>query len=524
MWDMDEDTVIIDGLNIDKAQKVSSNSDDDFFLSSWDDVRKSASLEKNFKRRSDNFVKRQAQGTDAGSKQINPKGDYWTGYGILDLITPPYNLNDLSRYYESHFANHAAVDAKVSNMVSLGYKWEMSETAKVKLANKKTDEQRQAARRKIDRLKITLGVWLDSLNKEDTFTSTMEKVVTDLHALGNGYLEVGRKSNGEIGYLGHIPAVSVRVRRNRDGFVQQVGKDVVFFQNFGEEQSGYNPITTDPNPNQILHFKIYSPQNTFYGVPDIVSSSTSLLGDQFAQAYNIDYFENKAVPRYVVYVKGAKLSSESERRLFEFMQNNLKGNNHRTLLIPLPPDNDQTKVEFKMEAVEAGVQEGSFGKYHTANVEDILSSHQVPLSKIGLGDGSLAGTLAADRTFKEQVARPGQRLIEKRLDLIISEVTDVLVLRFKELTLTDETALAQINEKYLRNQVLTPNEVRESLGYAHIEGGDKVIELNPKQAGDAKNEAEGKDERATDRENNSSDSTDTVSGRNPKGEGNSRES
>jgi capsid portal protein len=48
------------------------------------------------------------------------------------------------------------------------------------------------------------------------------KFYTDVQATGNGYLEIGRKVTGEIGYIGHIPSATIRVRRLRDGFVQIV--------------------------------------------------------------------------------------------------------------------------------------------------------------------------------------------------------------------------------------------------------------------------------------------------------------
>ena len=525
-WDMDDETVIIDGLNFDSYQKVQAGNPDPFKIK-WSSLRKYDDLEKNLRRRTDRQFEKtqqveQTKGSgDAKTKQLNPSSQIYNGYSVFDVVQPHFDVERLAHYYSTHPYNHAAVDTKVANMVSLGYKWELTQNAKLRLQSKKTDEQVKSAHRKVDRTRIVMGKWLDNLNKDYTFSTIMENVVTDLEAVGNGYLEIGRKSNGQIGYIGHIPATTVRVRRQKDGFVQIIGSKAVFFGNYGVENIGYNPVTSDANPNQIIHFKEYSPTNTFYGVPDIVAAGQAAVGDQLAQQYNIDYFQNSAVPRYVVYVKGAKLSSDSERRLFEFMQNNLKGNSHRTLLIPLPPDNEQSKVEFNMEPIEAGVQEGSFTKYHSDNSHDILAAHQVPMSKIGQGDGSLAGTIAADRTFKEQVARPGQRLIEKQVNKLVAEVTDIVELRFKELTLTDEQAAAQIAEKYLRSQVLTPNEVREQLGYPSIDGGDEVIELNARQAADANNEAQGSDERATDRENNQADSPITVQGRKPKGEGSS---
>lgn len=523
-WRIDEDSVIIDGLNFDSAKSVAVSSKRDPFLSDWDTIKQYRGMNKAFKRRTTLAVKKSDDsaympiGSDARSKQINPGAIRNNGYGLFDVVTPPYNLLQLAQYYETHFANHAAVDSKVANMVGLGYHWELSPKAISRMESKETEEQRSSARKKVERTKIAMDQWIDSLNDEDTFIHIMEKVVTDLQALGNGYIEVGRKTNGEIGYIGHIPAASVRVRRLRDGFCQVVNEKVVFFANYGRKVEVHNPVTNDPNPNEIIHLKLYSPLNTFYGVPDVVSSGQAIIGDQFAQQYNIDYFENKAVPRYIVYIKGAKLSPDSEQRLFEFMQTKLKGNNHRTMVIPLPPDTDQNKVEFKMEPIEAGIQESSFNNYHESNRKDILSAHQVPLSKIGLGDGSLAGTIASDRTFKEQVARPGQRTLEKRINAIIKEATDLLTLKFNELTLTDEAAQAQIHEKYIRTQVLVPNEVRDNLGLPPRQGGDEPVELTARQAADTANEARGDDERSTSRENEAADSPNTVSGREPAGE------
>ena len=510
-WWVDEDgNYNIVGVRTDNA--VTEKVDEDPFAQNWSKSRSTLNnLSPNFKRRATRLEKRD------GTSSITVDQSYITVYGMFDVITPPYDLEELARYYEISFANHAAVDTKVANTVGLGYHWELSADAISKVDAKETDKQRAAARRKIERLKVGLDLILDDLNDTDTFISTMEKVITDLESTGNGYLEVGRKSNGQIGYVGHVPALTIRVRRHRDGFCQIVGRDVVYFRNFQSDNP--NPITNDPNPNEIIHFKTYSPLNTYYGVPDAIAAGQAIVGDQYANQYNIDYFQNKAVPRYIVTVKGAHLDPKSEEKLFRFLQTDLRGQNHRTLYIPLPPDNDQTKVEFKMEAIESGVQEGSFEKYHKQNRNDILMAHQVPLSKIGMGDMGTAEALSSDRTFKEQVARPKQRQIEKIINKIVKEFTDVVVLKFNELTLTDEMAQSQIFEKYLRNQVYTPNEVRDKLGEPPRPGGDDVIELSPRQAADAKNESQGSDQRATDRSNNQSDSPTTVSGRNPQGEG-----
>jgi capsid portal protein len=228
------------------------------------------------------------------------------------------------------------------------------------------------------------------------------------------------------------------------------------------------------------------------------------------------------VPRYIVTLKGAKLSADAEDKMFRFLQTGMKGQNHRTLYIPLPGDNDQNKVEFKMEPIESGVQEGSFKEYRKQNRDDILIAHQVPLSKIGGGDSAaIAAALAQDRTFKEQVARPAQRQLEKQINKIIREKTDILDFKFNELTLTDEVTQSQIIERYVKTQVMTPNEARQALKMPTRQDGDEPFQMSSREATDMRANTSRNRQRDSQRSNDQSDGTGTVSGRNPQGEGRS---
>jgi PBSX family phage portal protein len=449
---------------------------------------------------------------------MNPGEVFRNGYGLFDVITPPYNLYELANFYDTNFANHAAIDAKVANTVGLGYKFDTSPDVVMRLESISDPQAIERARRRIDRLKAEAREWLESLNDEDSFSTSMERVITDLESTGNGYIEIGRTVTGEIGYMGHIPSTTMRVRRIKDGYTQIVAGKVVYFRNYGATNP--NPITDDPRPNEVIHLKAYSPLNTFYGVPDIISAFTSLRGDQLAAQYNIDYFENKAVPRYIVVVKGARLDKESEDRLFRFMQTGLKGQNHRTLYVPLPADQEGNKIEFTMMPIENNVQEASFDGYHRNNRDNILMAHQVPLSKLGGTDaGGLAAALSQDRTFKEQVTRPAQRYVEKIVNKVVREKTDAISLKFNELTLTDEVAESQIIERYIKTQVMVPNEARERLGLPHRPEGDQPFEMSPRQGADARADLAGNRQRDSERTNNNSDSVATTTGRNPKGEG-----
>jgi PBSX family phage portal protein len=527
--------------------------DKDPFAKSWDNLKDLGGIDTNFKRRTSRNVTKAAGGdytsfsnvdtknamrpyqsdtmgpyldsakaspvgVGANSKQLNPGTVYRNGYGIFDVITPPYNLYELANFYDTSFANHAAIDAKVENVVSLGYDFSPTQSVALRLENNEDSDQVDRARNRIERAKLQLREWIESLNDDDSFIKTMEKVYTDVQATGNGYIEIGRTVKGDIGYVGHIPSTTMRVRRLKDGYVQIIGQKLVYFRNFGAKNP--NPLTADPRPNEIIHIKEYSPLNTYYGVPDIIAAMPSLIGDQLASQYNIDYFENKAVPRYIIMLKGAKLSPDAEDKMFRFLQTGLKSQSHRTLYIPLPGDGDHNKVEFEMMPIENGIQEGSFREYRKQNRDDIFIAHQIPISKIGGSDSSaLAASLAQDRTFKEQVSRPEQNHLAKVVNKIIREKTDVLEFKFNELTLTDEIAQSQILERYVKNQIMIPNEAREILGLPQAPHGDEPLQLSARAAADAKANGSKNRTRDAQRTNTQSDGPATVSGRNPKGEG-----
>ena len=252
----------------------------DPFNRSWNEISDFRGLNKNFKRKVSrvekansaiNNVPRGADGQidprylseakaigqsesgDARSKRINPGQVYRNGYGIFDLITPPYNLYELSSFYDTSFANHAAIDTKVSNSVGLGYQFDMTTSTTMKLEAMESDSAKQKAKKRIEQLKIQLQSWLENLNDDESLTKTLEKIVTDMQATGNGYIEVGRTVAGEIGYVGHVPSVSMRVRRLHDGYIQIVAGTITYFRNFGATNS--NPVTEDPRPNEIIHLK-----------------------------------------------------------------------------------------------------------------------------------------------------------------------------------------------------------------------------------------------------------------------------
>lgn len=474
------------------------------------------------KRREQEILEKRHESADGKTRSKKIEDDIITGYNAFEVVLPPYNLDYLAKLYELSTPHKAAVDAKTSNIVGLGYDFIPNSRTKAKMDG--FDEEKSAKyQKKLNLWKIELSEALDDMNSDDTFKQTLEKVWKDYETMGNGYLEIGRsETTGQIAYIGHLPAATLRVRRQRDGFVQIIANKAVFFRNFGKDDP--DPIGHDPNPNEVIHLSKYAPSSTFYGVPDIVSAKGAVAGNKFSQDFNLDYFENKAVPRHVITLQGATINPRLAKNILEFFETGLKGQNHRSLFVPLPASTNEKKVEFKIDAVEAGIQDASFKDYRKGNISEILMAHRVPVNKVGLPEGvSLAVARDADKTFKEQVCGPEQDTLEKKVNKIIKDIQGEQVIfdfSLNELTLTDEATQSQIDERRVKTGQRTPNELRVRDGLPEHPKGNELVDMNAAaKAAQAKAKTDAAANRERDAQRSASATDSAGEGRNPKGEG-----
>lgn len=516
---LDESPDLPEISHIYKITTIEKTDNTDVFAKDGEFVKSLSGTTPNFKRRVTNELKKYNRSADTKteSKQITDESVV-SGYEVFGVAQPPHSLEALAQIYELSAAHYAAVNAKVDNIVGLGYK--LVETSKTKRALEKLDGNEQKlkkVRQALDEHRDELYEQIENLNEEDSFTETLIKVWRDYEVTGNGYIEVGRKRDGTIGYVGHIPAHTIRVRRLRDGFVQISGSKTQYFANFGDPKIN-NPIG-DYTPNELIHLRRYSPVSTYYGVPDIVAAQQAIAGNEFANRFNLEFFENKAVPRHLITLKGANLGATAQSDLLSFFETGLKGQNHRSLFIPLPADDGINKVEFKIESIDAKVQESSFDKYFKSNNAQILMAHRVPISKVNTAESaSLAIARDADKTFKEMVCGPQQDMGEKKIMRIVKEFTDAFAFSLNEMTLTDENTQSMIDERRIKTGTETPNEQRARRGMPTISGGDELVDLNAKDK-IAMQTAEMRTERERDSTRSAAASDSIGESREPKGAG-----
>ena len=93
----------------------------DPFKVEGDDILKINGLGATFRRKLSREIQKRFVGAEGTGTQQNLLAQAISGYAMFDLVEPQYNLEYLSRVYEISPYNYAAVNAKVSNIVGLGF-------------------------------------------------------------------------------------------------------------------------------------------------------------------------------------------------------------------------------------------------------------------------------------------------------------------------------------------------------------------------------------------------------------------
>ena len=157
---------------------------------------------------------------DAAGRSTQLPEDTWD-YNKTGAKEPPYNLDALCVFLEINTWHYRCVKAKAISTAGLGFDFVVPEGVK------EPDLER----------KRVLKEFFNHPNDEMTWGEILENVLTDFEALGNGYFEVVRNrfGTGHPRAIYHVPAVTMRVRKDKKGFIQQRDNKTVYFRNFGSD-------------------------------------------------------------------------------------------------------------------------------------------------------------------------------------------------------------------------------------------------------------------------------------------------
>ncbi len=363
----------------------------------------------------------------------------------IHVIAPPYDLKKLAEFYENNTWHYRCVNIKAYVSVGSGY-----EIIPIK---DKTSEKN----------KLKIESLTTNVNPHDTFAGVLVKGLIDYDSVGNAYLELVRNKKGDIVEIYHVPAYSVRIKSDGTGYVQVINGKTVEFKKFGD--------TDRPDLNELVHIKNYYPLSSYYGIPDFLPALGAINLTEYAEKFNLNFFNNNAMPSMAIITEGGKLSDEAKKTVKEFLTSKLKGveNAHKVLYVPT-----QGNVKVKFEKLMTEIKDYSFRSLRLDNRDEVISAHGVPPRLVGvMTAGQLGGASEAYGQldiFKNVVINPRQNKIEFVLKKIfLSMGIDDWAIKFKELETNKDKKLTldkkmDIATKLFDRKALGVNEIRSFLG------------------------------------------------------------
>lgn len=412
---------------------------------------------------------------------------------------PPYPPDQLARLLETSETHAACVTAKARNVAGYGL-----EAVPYDGVDDESPPGEERIRDFWFGLDTTFQLGPDK--QPATASEVLEHAWEDLESSGYLTLELlVNSTTGDPTGLAHIPAHSIRKRKDARGYVQLDDADLpaAYFGEAGDRykeddgeqwfvnsESGDVGQTTgdvggpDATANELIVLRNYSALAPHYGTPDIVPALQTLAGDVAARTWNTKLFENDTVPRMAVIVENGELTDRAWNELEEkFQKISLEENKHRGILIEAQSAaqsiGDSENVSIRLEPLTVGVQEDAdFLDYRAENEHDISKAHSVPPVVINrTGEINYANAREQRQEFAQSVIKPKQERFAERLYQIIHVLGFGIDGWTVEFTLhggENRQRDAEISQTRIEASMgaMTINETREELGLEPLTDGD----------------------------------------------------
>lgn len=426
-----------------------------------------------------------------------------------DIVDPPIEPDILSLLIKVDEVHKRCCDCKVTDSILREYHLLPKDTI--------TEETSEEEKTLIAEQTKEIRTFIEECSFDDGFEGVLRKGGIDLESIGWCAIEVIRSLDMKIKKLFHIPAERVRVLLGRKGYVELCANDeITYYQRFGEKvksKTRFNPVTRKrenysptldgelseetcewnfinkenglktssfrKSANEILFLRKHHPSTIHYGLPDIIPAIPYIFGNIHIRDFFLQFFENNAVPQYAVIIEGGKLSTDVKNTIQKFFTQDIKGNAHKTLILPVPSTSGEVRVKF--EKLSADEKEGSFQQTKNNNQTSIMTAHGVSPAIIGINETASLGSgkgLSQAENYKNRITVPSQLYWARELNKLfkLGLGIDKVIIEFEPLDIRDMKEEMEMFTKYLTSGVMTINEVRKfaKLGDP-IVGGDRAF-------------------------------------------------
>lgn len=377
----------------------------------------------------------------------------------------PFDMRATAQFKNSNGYHSTCIETKVNSTSGLGFQ--------------------------SDKVEEILGPLASASGLCHSFSDALMPMTSDLVENGNGYLEVVREGpGGAIRGIYHVEAARVFVLLETDGI--NVHYEVSDCQNnygigdrkfakFGDGkdflermQAAGAAVWKAGTPfSEIIHVSRRSALNRWYGWPDWLSAVAAIELMQMSHRYNFDFFLNRGVPEFMLFLLGLELSDGDWKTVKDALRAQIGlGNAHKSVALNIKGVTEHSKVQVEKMGLDAQGDGTSFGQIHETLALEIVSAHRIPPLLAGIvvpgklgASNELPNALMATQAL---VVGPLQRLITTAFDATLGnpELNGGLGLQ------KGDFALNTILEEIDLTLAATVGGMKQPLAEANAEGRD----------------------------------------------------
>jgi capsid portal protein len=438
-----------------------------------------------------------------------------TVQGQTEVVEPPYSVEVMQDLLEIEETHTRSCRTKAIDSVGRGYRLKnsvpvvLNETPPANTDEFITPEEYSKQLNSVKK-------FIRDCNENVQFEGVLELAAMDYEAFGWCAIEVIRGIDKKVKKLTHIPASRIKPMIGWVGFVEQGEIDATktYYQPFGEklkrvvvdEILGEQVVEFDPDEvdisdssvkfnlvsrvdgtrtdnfsesaNEVVWIKNHHPNTVYYGYCDAVPAIGAIIGNSKIRQYFLQFFENNAVPRWAVVIKGVKMTGEVLKLIHDYFSTQVRHNTYAPLILNIPSNRGEVVVEFQQ--LDTAQKEGDFLKTQDSNRQCIMTAHGVSGAIIGVTDGAELGAgkgTSQAEIYKDRIVIPRQKKWETVLLNIFRKGLGVkhVKIEFNPLDTSDRESQMRILTGYQLGGVVSVNQIREQIGEPPTEGGDRLF-------------------------------------------------
>ena len=371
-----------------------------------------------------------------------------TQYGGIDLLnrltSGEWDKGKMLQQYEKSLYVFACVDM-ISKKIAATPFW------LYQVLNSKGDTNEIMSHPAID--------LMDRPNQFQDHEEFFKITAINLNLCGDAFWFKARNDRGEVAELWNL----------RPDFVEIIKDPELFIKAYKfNKTDGTSEIIM---PEDIVHFRIPTPLDDYYGTSPIKSANIRIDTESYASQYQRDFFLNNARPDGIIKANvGASLTEEQKSEIREEFERRHKGVGKNSKLAVLEGD-------IAYQQVSISQREMDFIESMKFTRDDILVAFHMPKILVSITDDVNRSTSETGMNiFLAETVDPQNKSMWRKINesLISDDFEDTLFFEPEQQAKEDREAKRADYESGLKNGYLTINEVRAEENLEPVEGGDKI--------------------------------------------------